>query len=154
VLGIFGLGLGGLTALIVDADAGYIVFMTMVGYYMTYETFHYCCHIRDNRFVRHMPFINTIRRHHTAHHNMGIMMHFNMNLTFPIADWFLHTSDLDRGLVGHLFNGYDDRHVKPALRPLIARFRSDETQNDRCTLDGPKLEPEELRVMQAAGARV
>ena len=67
------------------------------------------------RFVRHMPFVNTIRRHHTAHHNMGIMMHFNMNLTFPIADWFMSTSDLERGLLGHLFNGYDERHVKPAL---------------------------------------
>jgi hypothetical protein len=41
-----------------------------------------------------MPFANTIRRHHTARHNMGIMMHVNMNPTFPIADWFLHSSDL------------------------------------------------------------
>ncbi len=154
VLGVFGLGLGGLIALVAGADAGYIVFMTMIGYYMTYETFHYCCHIRDNRFVRHVPFINTIRRHHTAHHNMGIMMHVNMNLTFPIADWFMRTSDLERGLLGHLFNGYDERHLKPALQPLIARFRSDATQNARCTLDGPRLEPEELQLMQTAGARV
>src|SRR5664280_291673 len=89
---------------------------------MTYETFHFCCHVCDNWFVRNMPFINTIRRHHTAHHNMGIMMHFNMNLTFPIADWFLNTSDLDRGLFGHLFNGYSTEHVKAALKPAIARF--------------------------------
>jgi len=30
-------------------------------------------------------------------------MHVNMNLTLPIADWALGTSDLDRGLIGHLF---------------------------------------------------
>ena len=24
---------------------------------------------------------------HAVHYNMGILMHFNMNLTFPIADW-------------------------------------------------------------------
>jgi hypothetical protein len=153
VLGIFGLGLGALTAWIVDARAGYVVFMTMVGYYMTYETFHYCCHIRDNAFVRHTPFVNTIRRHHTAHHNMGIMMYVNMNLTFPIADWFMKSSDLDRSLLGHLFNGYDERHVKPALKPLIARFRSDETQAERCTLDGPVLEAEELHSLAAATGR-
>ena len=33
------------------------------------------------------PSSTPIRRHHAAHHNMGIMMHCNMNLTFPIADW-------------------------------------------------------------------
>jgi hypothetical protein len=39
-----------------------------------------------------------------------------MNLTVPIADWFFGTSDLDRGLLGHLFNGYDTRHLKKNLR--------------------------------------
>src|SRR6478609_8138580 len=36
VLGVFGTILGTLTGLIVNPNAGYIVFMTMVGYYMTY----------------------------------------------------------------------------------------------------------------------
>ena len=39
-----------------------------------------------------------------------------MNLTFPIADWLFGTSDLDRGLLGHLFNGYDTRYVKTDMR--------------------------------------
>ena len=39
-----------------------------------------------------------------------------MNLTFPIADWLFGTSDLDRGLIGHLFNGYDTDHLKKNLR--------------------------------------
>jgi hypothetical protein len=39
-----------------------------------------------------------------------------MNLTFPIADWLFGTSDLDRGLVGHLLNGYDTGHLKKGLR--------------------------------------
>ena len=47
-----------------------------------------------------MPFVNTIRRHHMAHHNPAIMMERNMNLTFPL-DWLFGTSDLDRGLLGH-----------------------------------------------------
>jgi hypothetical protein len=44
------------------------------------------------------------------------MMERNMNLTFPIADWFFGTSDLNRGLLGHVFNGYSTRHLRTDLR--------------------------------------
>ena len=144
VLAVAGGALAFLTGKLLNPNAGYVVFITMLGHYMVYETFHFCCHVPENRFVRHMPFINTIRRHHAAHHNMGVMMHVNMNLTFPIADWALGTSDLKRGLLGHLFNGYSEKHVKEELKPVMARFRTAETQDARCTLDGPTLEHEEL----------
>ena len=39
-----------------------------------------------------------------------------MNLTFPIADCLFGTSDLDRGLIGHLLNGYETRFLKKNLR--------------------------------------
>ena len=71
-----------------------------------------------------------------------------MNLTFPVADWAMGTSDLNRGLLGHLFNGYDETHVKPELKPVMAKFRTSETQDARCTLDGPKLEEEELKTIE------
>src|SRR6185295_12312782 len=86
-LGVFGALLGGLAAWLWNANAGYVVFITLIGHYLVYETFHFCCHVPENSFVATMPFVNTIRRHHKAHHNMGIMMHCNMNLTIPIADW-------------------------------------------------------------------
>ncbi|TDV39213.1 hypothetical protein C7405_101330 [Paraburkholderia caballeronis] len=143
-LGVGGTLLGYIASLIFNANAGYIVFITMVAMYLTYETFHYCCHVHDNWFVRNMPFVNTIRRHHTAHHNMGIMMKYNMNLTFPIADWVLGTTDLRRSLPGTLFNGYSERHVKEELKPIIERFRND---HSRVTLDGPELTVDERRVM-------
>src|SRR3569832_878623 len=143
-LAAFGAIFGGLATLLWNANAGYVVFITMVGHYLTYETMHYCCHVHENWFVRNMPFINTIRRHHTAHHNQGIMMKYNMNLTFPIADWALGTTDLNRGLLGHLFNGYSEKHIKPELKPIIARFRLDDT---RVTLDGPQLTREEEQVI-------
>jgi sterol desaturase/sphingolipid hydroxylase (fatty acid hydroxylase superfamily) len=66
--------------------------------------------------VRNTPFVNTIRRHHTAHHNQSIMMERNMNLTFPVMDWLFGTSDLDRGLIGTLLNGYETRYVKTNMR--------------------------------------
>jgi hypothetical protein len=154
VLAVFGLLFSWIASVLINPNAGYIVFIGMIGHYMVYETFHFCCHVRDNWFVRNFPLINTIRRHHTAHHNMGIMMHVNMNLTFPIADWFLNTSDLKRGLLGHLFNGYSDAHIKPELKPVIARYRTSETQEKRVTLDGPQLSDDELRTLASAGGHV
>jgi hypothetical protein len=152
VLGVMGGLLGYLASILINPNAGYVVFITMIGHYMVYETFHFFCHVPDSAFVRRMPLINTIRRHHAAHHNMGIMMHCNMNLTFPVADWAMRTSDLNRGLLGHLFNGTDETHVRPELKPVIARFRTAETQDQRCTLDGPRLSDEELQTLARAGS--
>jgi hypothetical protein len=102
--------------LVISPNVGWLIMSTTTGIYLIYEFMHFCCHVEENWFVRNMPCVNTIRRHHTAHHNQSIMMERNMNLTFPIADWLLDTSDLDRGLLGHLFNGYDERHVRTDLR--------------------------------------
>ncbi|WP_242539690.1 sterol desaturase family protein, partial [Trinickia mobilis] len=145
-LGIGGTILGSIAYKVIDLNAGLIVFMTMVGQYLIYESFHYCCHCHENWFVRNMPFVNTIRRHHTAHHNMGIMMKYNMNLSFPIADWFMGSSDLRRGLIGTLFNGYSEKHVKEELRPIIAKFKTD---HSKVTLDGPQLTQAERQAMKA-----
>jgi len=151
VLAVFGSLFGWIAAQVINANAGYVVFVTMIGHYMVYETFHFCCHIPENTWLRHVPLVNTIRRHHAAHHNMGIMMHVNMNLTLPIADWAMKTSDLKRGLLGHLFNGYDERYVKDELKPVMARFRTAETQAQRVTLDGPRLNDDELVALGRAG---
>ena len=94
------------------ANAVFILWLATPFYYLSYESFHLCCHFRENWFVRHCPLVNTIRRHHAAHHSQQIMMERNMNLTYPIADWYMGTSDLNRGIIGHLFNGYDQSHIK------------------------------------------
>ena len=103
-----------------SANAGLLLICTTVGIYLNYEFFHWACHVKDDRFIRHVPFMNTIRRHHIAHHNQAIMMEKNFNLTYPIADWLFGTSDLDRGLVGHIFNGYDTRFRKRNLKKARA----------------------------------
>ena len=91
-----------------------LVFMLLTPIYcLFYETFHLCRHVNVNWFARSCSVINTIRRHHAAHHCQPIMMECNTNLTYPIANWYDGTSDLDRGLPGHLPNGYDARSVKP-----------------------------------------
>ena len=97
-------------------NVGWLLIATTTSMFLIYEFMHFCCHVRENWFVRNMPFVNSLRRHHTAHHNQSIMMERNMNLTFPIMDWLMGTSDLNRGLLGHLFNGYDTTHVKTDMR--------------------------------------
>lgn len=101
---------------LISSNVGWLFMCATTGMYLTYEFMHFCCHVDENWFVRNVPFVNTIRRHHTAHHNARLMMEVNMNLSFPIADWLFNTSDLDRGLLGHIFNGYDDTHLKTNLR--------------------------------------
>jgi hypothetical protein len=101
-------------------NAGYLLLITNVGLYLNYEFFHLCCHVKDDRIVRHIPLVNSIRRHHIAHHDQAIMMERNFNLTYPIADWFFGTSDLKCGLLKHIFNGYDSSTVRTDLRRSVA----------------------------------
>ncbi len=97
-------------------NAAWLLLITNVGLYLNYELFHYCCHVKNDRIVSRIPLVNTIRRHHIAHHNPAIMMERNFNLTYPIADFLFGTSDLDRGLLGHLFNGSSERFVRHDLK--------------------------------------
>jgi hypothetical protein len=101
---------------LISPNVGWLLMCTTTGMYLIYEFMHFCCHVDENWFVRTMPFVNTIRRHHTAHHDQSIMMERNMNLTFPIADWMFGTSDLERGLLGHIFNGYSTRYIRKDMR--------------------------------------
>jgi hypothetical protein len=107
-------------SLVWSTNAAWLLICTTTGMYLNYELFHWCCHVKDDRVVRHIPFVNTLRRHHIAHHNQSIMMDWNMNLTYPIADWLFGTSDLKRGLLGHLFNGYDQTYVRRDLKKARA----------------------------------
>jgi len=93
-------------------NTGWLFIITTTSMYLIYESMHFCCHIGDNFLVRNLPFVNTLRRHHAAHHDQGVMTKVNMNLTFPIADWLFKTSDLDRSLLGHLFNGYSEKYKR------------------------------------------
>jgi hypothetical protein len=107
-------------------NAGWLLLATNTALYLNYELFHWCCHVKDDRIVRHIPIVNSLRRHHIAHHNPAIMMERNFNLTYPIADAIFGTSDLDRGVLGHIFNGYDRRHLHRHLKKV--RSGTDDTR--------------------------
>lgn len=102
---------------LVSANAGYIVILTMAAYYLMYEGLHTLSHLDDERhpYLKHVPLVNTVRRMHVVHHMLGFMQTRNFNLTFPICDALFGTSDLDRGVIGTLFNGTSERYVKTDL---------------------------------------
>jgi hypothetical protein len=102
-----------------SANAGYIMVMTMAAYYLMYEGLHTLSHFKDERhpYLKYIPLLNTVRRMHVVHHNLGFMQTRNFNLTFPLCDALFGTSDLDRGVLGTLFNGASEAHVRRDIRP-------------------------------------
>ncbi len=90
-----------------SANAGYIAMLTMAAYFLMYEGLHTLSHLK-HPLLDALPLVNTVRRMHVLHHNPDFMHTRNFNLTFPICDALFGTSDLDKGVVGTLFNGMSD----------------------------------------------
>jgi hypothetical protein len=109
-----------LIGFLISRNAGYIAVLTMAAYYIMYEGLHTLSHLDDEHhpYLKHVPIINTVRRMHYMHHVLGFMQTRNFNLTFPICDALFGTSDLDRGLVGTLFNGASHDHMRKDLKPV------------------------------------
>lgn len=105
-----------------SANAGYIVMLTMAGYFLMYEGLHTLSHLTDERhpYLKYIPLVNTVRRMHVVHHDLGFMQTRNFNLTFPICDALFGTSDVDRGVIGTLLFGYREarrRRLAPEAPP-------------------------------------
>lgn len=105
------------------ADAGYIVMGTMAAYYIMYEGLHTLSHVENSPFLDRLPLVNSVRRMHVIHHNPEFMHTHNFNLTFPICDALFGTSDLDKGVVGTVFNGMSDEAMKPEVKAIVKKQR-------------------------------
>jgi len=118
-----------------SANVAYIAVGMMAVYYLMYEGLHTLSHLDDARhpYLRHIPLVNTIRRMHRVHHDLGQMQARNFNLTFPLCDALFGTSDLDRGVIGTLFNGDSEAHVRKDNRftPPPREFYDIDTGPDR-----------------------
>jgi sterol desaturase/sphingolipid hydroxylase (fatty acid hydroxylase superfamily) len=60
-------------------------------YFMSYEVLHFCYHLDDDMWISHLPVIRALRRHHRIHHRLNLMLKYNFNITWPIADFFFGT---------------------------------------------------------------
>ena len=127
-----------------SANAGYIAMLTMASYFLMYEGLHTLSHL-EHPILDRLPLVNTVRRMHVLHHNPDFMHTRNFNLTFPICDALFGTSDLDKGVLGTLFNGMSDEARKAEDKAkLVAQ------QNERAST---VAEAEPASTVPAAQAR-
>ena len=97
---------------LVSLNAALLLVATTVIMYLLFEALHLCAHLPSKVWITRLPIINTMCRHHRAHHNPKLMPTTNMNFTLPWADWYFKSCDLDRGFWGTTFNGDSTRHVR------------------------------------------
>ncbi|MFL5319893.1 MAG: fatty acid hydroxylase family protein, partial [Myxococcaceae bacterium] len=67
-------------------NAGWLFAATGVGYYLTYEWFHFAYHLPENSAVGRIGLVRVLRKHHADHHDLTRMGRYNFNITFPIFD--------------------------------------------------------------------
>ncbi len=68
-------------------NAGALVAVTGVGFYLLYEWCHLSYHQPEDSFVGRLALVRLLRRHHQRHHHPAMAKRYNFNVTFPIWDW-------------------------------------------------------------------
>ncbi len=99
-LGALAAPLGGLLAMAVSPNVGWLFGATAMTYFLTYEWLHFAYHLPADSWVGRRLVVRVLRRHHTLHHDPQRMLHTNFNITFPIADWLFGTIDRRADLPG------------------------------------------------------
>ncbi|WP_374354759.1 SRPBCC family protein, partial [Chitinimonas sp.] len=71
--------------------------------YLLYEFVHACEHLPEGHLFTRLPGIPQMRCLHALHHRHGLMRDHNLNIVFPLMDWFF----------GTLYR--EDQHGQPKL---------------------------------------
>lgn len=82
----FALPIGALLALTTTSNIAWLFAATSVAYFLNYEWLHLAYHSRENSRVSRLPGIARLRRLHQTHHDPSLMLKYNFNITYPIAD--------------------------------------------------------------------
>lgn len=77
----------GAAAAVFGPDVGWLAFATFAGYVALYELTHLSFHLPEAHHVSRWSWIRFLARHHTRHHDQGLMSRWNMNIWLPLADW-------------------------------------------------------------------
>ncbi|MEO8797720.1 MAG: sterol desaturase family protein [Polyangiaceae bacterium] len=73
-------------------NVAWLFVATAMGYFLTYEWLHFAYHLPPESTVGRSRVIAALRRHHQAHHDLGLMGRYNFNITFPICDALFGTT--------------------------------------------------------------
>ena len=68
-------------------------FVTAVGYAVGYEWLHLSYHLSPQSAVGGLSLVKWLRKHHSIHHDPRLMQTTNFNVTVPLWDWLLGTSN-------------------------------------------------------------
>jgi hypothetical protein len=80
-----------LVRLLATANASWLFFATVMGYFLTYEWLHLAYHMPPDSAVGRLGVVRALRRLHSHHHDPALLQRYNFNITFPIADTVLGT---------------------------------------------------------------
>jgi hypothetical protein len=87
----FALPVGLLFYFLLSPNVAYLFVFTSAAYFLNYELLHFCYHINESSWGSKLPFMDTLRRHHTFHHDRKLMSKYNFNITYPICDCLFGT---------------------------------------------------------------
>lgn len=90
-LGAIAAPLAALLHLLLTANVAWLFVATATAYFLTYEWLHLCYHLPAGSLAGRLPGMAALRRHHTLHHDLGLMGRWNFNITFPLSDWLFGT---------------------------------------------------------------
>ena len=90
-VGVSGVLVAFLLGIWISANVGYLFLAMALGYYANYELFHLAYHMPRNSRVGRLPFMKTLRLHHTQHHDLQLMSKYCFNITYPICDLIFGT---------------------------------------------------------------
>ncbi|TQV78911.1 hypothetical protein FKG94_12915 [Exilibacterium tricleocarpae] len=87
----FSLPLGLLAGLLLGANAGYLLAISLLAMYLLYEVLHFSYHLPAPHWVHRAPLLRHLLHLHRLHHRRALMTERNFNLTFPLFDLLLGT---------------------------------------------------------------
>ncbi len=90
-IGGFGVSLWFVLAMLISNNVAWLALATGIAYFLNYEWLHFAYHCPANSAIGRLPGMKTLRRLHQNHHNPGLMMRYNFNITYPIGDWLFGT---------------------------------------------------------------
>jgi hypothetical protein len=87
----FAVPIGYIVSLFLGLNVAYLFVAMGIGYILNYEFFHFLYHAPKDSWLSKIPFLESMRKGHTLHHDHGLMGKFNFNITYPIFDYIFGT---------------------------------------------------------------
>ena len=89
--GAFAAPLGAILYFVATPNVCFLFVLTAILYFLNYELLHFAYHSDPRSLIGRLPFVQSLRKHHIAHHDKRLMTRYNFNITYPVCDWLFGT---------------------------------------------------------------